>query len=141
MKKFICFFLSVLLILCLCACDPSEILDTQLQSVAKVEQMMEALSQNRPEAAQALMHPSAARDKEAGIAAMIDFLDGRQVVELTQTSMNVRNTTGTSGKARQEQVTFRVVLDDGTIIHVASTFLSNAAGAGFQAFQLTLGVV
>jgi hypothetical protein len=56
-------------------------------------------------------------------------------------NINVKASTGTSGKIRQEDVAYQVTLTDGAVIYLNVGYLSNRAGTGFTSFQLVLGVV
>lgn len=146
MKKLIC-LVSVLLILlgCLTACNftqnMSGALAGEAESTPKVEEMMTALAENRTSDAKTLMHPQATEKSDTAIAQMSTYLAGRETSSMELKSINVNNSTGTSGKTRQEQVTYQVTLSDDSVIYLNVVYLSNNAGTGFASFQLVLGVV
>lgn len=142
--------ISVALILqavlsCLTACNFTQNLSGTLadeaEATSQVEKMMMALAQNRTSDAEKLMHPQASEKSGAAMAQMSDFLAGRTVVDMELRNINVKTSTGTSGKIRQEEAAYQVTLTDGTVIYLNVVYLSNPAGIGFTAFQLVLGIV
>ncbi len=146
MKKLVCLVLVMLALLsCLTACSFTQNLSGDLagkaESTSKVEEMMAALAENRTSDAKALMHTQSAERSDAAIAQMSAYLDGREVSSMELKSINVNTSTGTSGKTRQEQVAYKVILTDGVVIYLNVVYLSNNAGTGFTSFQLVLGVV
>lgn len=107
MKKGICLIFALLMILCcMTACGIVDVIGGQMQSTAKVEEMMAALAENSSEDAKALMHPTAAGKSDDPIAQMSAFLAGRKVTDMQQTSINVNASAGTDGKTRTESASF-----------------------------------
>ena len=102
--------------------------------------MLTALGQGDSEAALALMHPDS-KYTEATVAQMIRFLDGRQMKEIEQVTLNVNNTTNASGTTRKEQASFRVTLDDGEQIFLSVNHITSPDAEGFASFQIILGAV
>ncbi|MGM9668920.1 MAG: hypothetical protein ACI3VZ_04095 [Faecousia sp.] len=146
MKKLICFVLVPLVLLsCLTACNftknISGALTEEAESAPKVEEMMTALAENRASDAKSLMHPQVTENADAAIAQMCDYLAGREISSMEQRNINVHTSTGTSGRTRQEQMTYQVTLNDGTVFYLNAVYFSDAAGSGFVAFQLVLGLV
>lgn len=125
----------VSLVLCACAFD----LSPEASPVA--QDMMRELARGNKEAALSLMHPDMReqiKDLDKTVEDLIEFVDGRCVQEWKQTSINVRNQVGTnSGKF--EEGTFRVTLDDGTVLKIDYEYSSNKAGKGFISFYLSVG--
>lgn len=146
MKKLICFVLAVLVLgSCMTACNFTKNLSGALaenaESTAKVEEMMEALAENRSPEAKALMHPDASGKSDAAITQMSDYLAGRKVRSMELKNINVNTSSGTSGNTKQENVAYQATLTDGSVIYLNVVYLSNRAGTGFTSFQLVLGVV
>ena len=119
----------------------SGLLAGEAEATAEVEEMMLAMAENRESDAKALMHPQATEEADAAIAQMSTYLDGRKVDSMEPTSINVNTSTGTSGETREEQVTYRVTLDDGVVIHLNVVHLSDNDGSGFSTFQVVIGLV
>ena len=82
-----------------------------------------------------------AKDFDDAISQMSDYIDGREVTSMELININVNTSTGTSGKSREEQVVYKVTLDDNDVIYLNVDYLSNNEGTGFTSFQLVLGVV
>lgn len=146
MKKFLCFLLVLIIIFgVLSACNftqtVNDVAANNAKSTSKVEAMISALAEDRMSDAEALMHPQAKEKSDTGIAQIKLYIDGRKAEAMTLQNINVTNSVGTSGKASQEQVTFRVTLSGGEIVHITSYYLSNNAGEGFISFQMVLGVI
>ncbi len=146
MKKLVCFSLVLLALLgCLTACNFTQnitgALADKVDATPKVEEMMTALAENRISDAKALMHPQATEGLDAAITQMSTYLDGRKASSMELINFNVSSSIGTSGNVRQEQVGYKVTLNDGAVIYLNVVYLSNNAGAGFISFQLVLGVV
>ena len=72
---------------------------------------------------------------------MSNYLNGRKASSMELVNINITTSTGTSGKALQEQVAYKVTLNDGAVIYLNTVYLSNNAGSGFVSFQLVLGIV
>ncbi len=147
MKKTICFTLVMLTIIsCLTACSfntyVSGALKNKAESTPKVNEMMTALSEGRMSDAKALMHPQASeKATDDTVEQMISYFNGRSATSTEMVNVNVSSSTGTSGKARQEQASYKVTLNDGAVVHISAVYLSNSAGNGFISFQLVLGVI
>ena len=146
MKKRLCFVLILtMLVGCLAACNVQQnaagVLAGESQAAPNVEKMMTALVENSTVDAKNLLHPQVTETSDDAIAQMSEYLRGKKVGSMEQQSINVSNTTGTSGKARQEQVSYRVAMTDGAVIYLSAVYLSNDNGTGFTSFQLVLGVV
>lgn len=146
MKKKICFVLVLLVLLSsLTACNFTQNISGAMadkaESTPKVEEMMTALAQNSASDAKNLMHPQVSERSDDAITQMSAYLDGREFSSIELKSINVNVSTGTSGKSRQEQVTYQVTLTDGAVIYLNVVYLSDNGGTGFTSFQLVLGVV
>ena len=145
MKRLLCFALVLLPLLgCLAACNFTQHTSGAMEKLAEskpaAEQMLTALAQGNNADANKLMHPDA-KDADNGIAQMITFLAGREAIATELVNVNVNTSAGTSGKVRQEQVSYKVTLSDNAVIYISAVHLSNRAGNGFVSFQLVLGVV
>ncbi len=146
MKKIVCFSLVMLILLsCLTACNftrsTSGDMAGDAESVSKVEEMMTALTENHTDSAKALMHPEVAEKSDVAITQMSTYLSGRKATAIEMKNIDVKTSTGTSGKIRQEQVSYQVTLTDGDVIYLNVVYLSNNGGIGFVSFQLVLGVI
>ena len=144
-KLFSVMLVLVVLLSCLTACNVTQnisgALADQAESTVKVEEMMMALAEDRISDAKLLMHPQAGKKTDATLAQMSDFLAGREVSSLELKNINVKASTGTAGKIRQEEVAYQVTLTDGAVIYLNVGYLSDRDGAGFTSFQLVLGIV
>ena len=145
MKKAIYLTLTLMLLGCLTACgfnvNVNNAVNAKAESAPKVEEMMQALTENRLADAKVLMHPQVAEKSEAALAQVSDYLAGRNADSIEPINVSVKTSTGTSGKARQEQMVYQVALPDGVTVFLNVVYLSNDAGSGFASFQLVLGVV
>ena len=146
MKRLICVVLVLFtMVSCLTACTFSNNLSGGLagkaEAAPKVEQMMSALAENRVADAKALMHPQMIEKSDAAISQIITYIAGRDADSIEQKSINVKTSTGTSGKTRQEQMAYKVTLTDGTVIYLNVVYISNKEGNGFATFQVVLGVI
>ena len=146
MKKIICFGLVLLALFgCLTACNftqnMSGAIAGEAEATPKVEEMMAALADNNISDAKALLHPLVAETSDNAIAQMSAYLAGRKASAIELTSININSSTGTAGKTRQEQVGYRVTLNDDAVIYINAVYLSNNQGTGFASFQIVLGVV
>ena len=146
MKKRVCFALILILLLgSLTACNFTQnmagVMAGEAECTPKVEEMVALLADNRVADAKALMHPQASGATDAAISQMSGYLAGRKASAMEVVSLNINTSTGTSGQTRQEQVGYKVNLNDGTVIYMNVVYLSNNAGQGFVSFQLVLGVV
>ncbi len=147
MKRWCCIALAVLVLLgCLFSCDflqdLTDTLEESARSPLKVEEMLAALSESRIEDAKALLHPQEpAEGLDASIEQMAAYLDGRKAVSMALEGINVNTSVGTSGRSEQEDVLYRITLDDSTVLYVNAVYLSDGDGSGFSSFRLVLGVV
>ncbi len=112
-----------------------------MEADTMVEQMLTALTGADAEKAKALLHADIAEQSDAAIAQMTEYIAGREVTKLERTSLNIKTTTGTAGKVRQGDASFRVQLSDGAEFYLAVTYVSGTGGKGFTAVQIVLGVV
>lgn len=131
----------IVLTSCTFSSNMSGLLAGEAEATPEVEEMMLAMAENRESDAKALMHPQATEEAGAAITQMSTYLDGRKVDSMEPTSINVNTSTGTSGETREEQVTYRVTLDDGVVIHLNVVHLSDNDGSGFSSFQVVIGLV
>lgn len=146
MKKLLYMTLALLMLLpCLTSCNftqnTSGALAGTAESTPKVEEMMTALAESRTEDAKALMHPEATGKSDASIAQLEKYLSGRTVSTIEQKAINVSASTGTSGKIRQEQVSYQVTLSDEETVYLKVVYYSDHSGAGFLSFQMIIGIV
>ncbi len=146
MRKLLCFtFVFVIMASCLSGCNFNSNVSGDLAgdpiATPKVEQMMTALAENRISDAKALMHPEAGNKSNAAFSQMSNYLSGRIVKSLELKSINVNNSSGTSGKTRQEQTAYQATLSDGDVIYLSVVYLTSDSGSGFSSFQLVLGAV
>ena len=146
MRKIMCLTLAAVLVLMLCACNfTTNFSDsmgmTSAECVPEVEIVLQALTDGEIDEAKNHFHPDKRENISDALAQMCDYLDGRAVSELTQQSLRVNTSTGTAGKVRQEAVTMKVVLEDGTVCYLSATHRGDNDGEGFVSFQLVLGVV
>ena len=146
MKKIVGYILVLMVLLSsLTACtftqNASGAFIKNAESSEKIEKMMSALAEENITDAQALMHPESTKDFDDAISQMSDYIDGREVTSMELININVNTSTGTSGKSREEQVVYKVTLDDNDVIYLNVDYLSNNEGTGFTSFQLVLGVV
>ena len=146
MKKLLCISLILLATFsCLTACNftqnVSGALAGELEATPKVEELLTALAEKRISDAKAYIHPQKAEQSDVSIAQMSNYISGRKASAIEPESINVNTSTGTSGKIRQEQVIYRVTLNDGDAIYLNVVYLSNNTGTGFASFQLVLGIV
>lgn len=146
MKKWMGVFLALLILAsCVTGCSFSQkMLDSlseNAEATAKVEAMMTALAENKTEEAKALIHPQSAEETDAAIAQMSNYLGGRKANDIELININVTTSATVEGMARQEEVNYRVTLDDGDVIYINLVYLTNPEGSGFSCYQLVLGVI
>lgn len=136
MKRVICLLATVVAVCCLfTACGLGE-----SQAKPKVEEMMLALAEGDDVAAEALMHPDVDQDAKEQLTQIKDYLAGRKVSSMEQKSISFNKFVGTNGKESREDVTYQVKLEDNTEIYISVSYLENASGSGFTAFQMSLGI-
>jgi cobalamin biosynthesis Co2+ chelatase CbiK len=146
MKKVLCVTMAAVLIFLLCACNfTTNFSDsmgiTSADCIPEVEAVLQALTDGKIDEAATHFHPNVAEKSDDALEQMRDYLNGRSVSELTQQGFRVNTSTGTAGKVRQEAVTMKVVLEDGTVCYLSATRRADNDGEGFVSFQLVLGVV
>ncbi len=146
MKKLFCATLILFVLLsCLTACNftknTSGEFAGEAEATPKVEEMMTALAESNTDAAKAFMHPEVVERSDNAIAQISNYLSGRGATAINMKSINVKTSTGTSGKTRQEQVAYQVTLNDDEVIYLNVTYLSNDSGTGFLSFQIVLGAI
>lgn len=146
MKRILCMILVLSAILCIfTACDfaqnLTDTLEEKSESATKVEELLAALSEKRMDDAKALMHPSVNENASAGLEQMMDYIDGRKVVSMELSGINVSVSSGTAGKVSEEHIGYILTLSDGVIISTDAVYLSNSAGVGFTSFGLVIGVI
>lgn len=140
MKKIICMALiPMIIILGLSACNLKDALSKNAEATPKVEEMFDALSENRVNDAKALMHPEIIATSESGIIQLCDYLDGQKANTIVLDSISVNSSVGTAGKTRQEQLTYKITLNDGSTLNLNVVYLSNKNGSGFTTFNLSIG--
>ena len=74
------------------------------ESTLKAEELLLALSENRPADAKELMHQEVAEKLETALAQISTYLAGRTVSDMEALNVNIKTTTGTGGKITQEQI-------------------------------------
>lgn len=151
MRKVGVLLLAMALLLSLVGCNfNSSFTDSlgvkEMAAKQQVADMLEAMTQKDMEAVLALMYPDLLADevkKESVIDQLqqiMDYVDGRKVLSLTQQSINVKNSSGTAGTVKQEQAVFQVMFAEETV-YVSVTYLTQNGKSGFISYQLVLGVV
>ncbi len=146
MKRLITIALIMLVALfCLTACNFTQkltgTLEENAESASKVDDMLSALSNANLSGAKELMHSDAPEGTDDAIEQMIEYINGRNVTSKELSGINVNVSTGTSGKSVQEELAYKITLDDSTVIYVSTAYLSNDMGSGFISFQIVIGVV
>ena len=151
MKKITALLLITVLILPLAGCNfNSSISDSggnlEMEAKQQVADMLEAMTQKDMEAVLALMYPDLLEDEIKKLPVIdqlqqiMDYVDGRKVLSFEQLSVNVKNSSGTAGKVKQEQAVFKVMLAEETV-YVSVTYLTQNGKSGFISYQMILGVV
>lgn len=145
MKKLVCCVLCMLILVsCLTGCNVTsnvtDVSETEAEATPKVEEMMLVLAENRISDAKELMHPEVAEQADAALVQMSDYLSGREATAVEVNSISISTSVGASGKSRQEQVIYRVLLDDNSSIYLNVQYYSDASSGGFTSFQVVLGV-
>ena len=146
MKKSFCIFLVIVLLLgCLTGCglleNLTESLENKSEASPKVDEMMNALTNYRNADAKALLHPDVEKDSDDAISQLCDYLAGREAISIDPLSINIQTSAGTTGKIRQENVSYCVYLNDDSVIYINATYLSDKSGSGFLHFQFVIGLV
>lgn len=145
MKKFLCMGLVLLVMLgCLTSCGFFDRLTDKLESkseaVDMVEDMLNALAERRMDDAKAMMHVTAEGNVDGALSQISVYLAGRKVSAMNLEGISVNSSFGTDGRVREEQVYYKVLLSDNSVIYVDATYISNKNGTGFSSFQIVLGV-
>ena len=147
MKKLFCIGLSILtLLICITSCDFSQVITDFMGDTAEssdeTAKMLAALSENRINDAKALMHPHGAPvNSDSALKQMADYLSGLEAESISVSGLSVNFSAGTSGKARQEEVLYEVLLSDSSVIYVNAVYLSDDDCDGFTSFTLVLGIL
>ena len=146
MKKFFCAFVVLIMIVgCLSACDFTQNIVGDMadgrESTLKAEELLLALSENRPADAKELMHQEVAEKSETALAQISTYLAGRTVSDMEALNVNIKTTTGTGGKITQEQIAFKLTLSDNSTVYLNALYYSDSADTGFASFQLVIGVI
>lgn len=147
-RSFFVFLIIAVLSACMVSCNALDnfgenvisSLESDAESVPKIEEMMNALAENRVSDAKDLMHPQVKENSDSAISQMVVYLDGRKVSSMELNEINVNVSSGTSGKTRTEDLCYVATLDDGEIICIAVSYRSHNEEKGFLSFQLLLGV-
>lgn len=146
MKKIISVFLFLVLVIgaltgCTLTNRLSNALEENAESTPKIEQMLSALIENRASDAKALFHPDVTDNTDAAIAQMIDYIDGREISSMELDGININTSIGTSGKIREESLSYLILMTDGEILRINTLYVSGNDKSGFATFQVVLGVV
>ncbi|MBE6587119.1 MAG: hypothetical protein E7647_01740 [Ruminococcaceae bacterium] len=146
MKKVISLsFVLLILVSFLTACNFTQNLAGALaddaESTKKAEELLLAMAEARDSDVKALLHPTVAETSDDAIAQMAEYLAGRKATDTEVINVSINTSTGTSGKMRQESITYKITLEDSTEFYVSSVYLSDGDGSGFISFQLVLGLV
>jgi len=135
----------MILLSCLTGCgllrNFTESLENKSEASPIVDEMMNALAENRTTDAKALLHPDTEEDSDEAIAQLCDYLDGRKAVSIEPLSINIQTNVSNSGKTRQENISYRVDLNDDSAIYINAVYLSDKSGSGFLHFQFVIGLV
>ena len=151
MRKLGILLLTMMLILPLTGCNFNTSFNDSLgvkemEAKQHVADMLEAMTQKDMEAVLALMYPDLLEDEIKKLPVIdqlqqiMDYVDGRKVLSFEQLSVNVKNSSGTAGKVKQEQAVFKVMLAEETV-YVSVTYLTQNGKSGFISYQMILGVV
>ena len=144
MKKILCLTLALLAMLaCLTSCNfniQSAISD-KATSKEQAQEMMNHLSARRMTDAVSLMHPEKSNGTQLALGQIATYLNGRKATKMEVVGVNLTSSVGTAGSTSQEQVSYKVNLNDGSVVYLSTVYLKNAAGEGFVSFQMVLGVV
>ena len=146
MKKLICLILVLTTaICCLSSCEFLEkilgSMEKKAEAPAKIDEMMTAIAENNVAAAIALLHPDVAQGAESGFERLCEYVDGRTVTEkkLQGISIDTRTEFGSSVTEREEQLTYKLTMNDGEVIELSVVYVSNEDGSGFYSFQISFG--
>ena len=145
MKKILCFILVLMTGVCIfTSCNFTSNLSGAAAGTAEstplVKEMMTFLAEENAANAKLLLHPKAPKNASEGLEQMEEYLDGR-TCDIEMISINVQTSTGTAGKVRQEQVGYKVTLNDGQTVYLNTIYLKDNDNAGFISFQMILGVI
>jgi hypothetical protein len=144
MKKSICLALVIVILTALCSCslidDMKAAFSGDAESAKKVTEMMTALCEGRSDDASALLHPEAADGADNDIENMINYIGGRQVVDMKLSGYHINAYASVSGSTKEEEYVYRLEMSDGEILHVNAVYRSNNNGVGFSSFRFIHGV-
>ena len=146
MKKALCITCIILVLIgCLSSCsfthNASGSIAGEAESATQFGEMLTALTEKRIANAEAFLHPQMPETSKYGIEQISAYFAGRKAISVSQVNINVKSSVGTSGKVRQEQVTYQVSLSGGESVYLSTVYLTNNSGEGFISFQLVLGVI
>ena len=143
MKKKICLVLIIISVIgCLTACNFTlNNAKDEAESTPFVEEMLAALTSDNISEAEALLHPAANDSAREALNQMIAYLNGKKISSTELINVNFTSSVGTAGKVHQEQVNYRLKLDNVETVYINAVYLSNDDGTGFVSFQLVLGLV
>ena len=143
MKKKICLVLIILSVIgCLTACNFTlNNAKDEAESTPFVEEMLAALTSDNISEAEALLHPATNDSAREALNQMIAYLNGKKISSTELINVNFTSSVGTAGKVHQEQVNYRLKLDNIETVYINAVYLSNDEGTGFVSFQLVLGLV
>ncbi len=134
MKKV--FSTIVLVALCMGLLSACQVTYPDSESDSYFENTMELLSAGDIKAAKRLNCVIAGNVMETQLQAAMEYLAGRKVTEYKKTSSEITNQNRSSGPITQEDATYEVTLDDGTVL-TFHTFYSDGLGVkGFTSFKL-----
>lgn len=132
MKKITVLLLACVLVFGLTGCSS--------QAKPYVEDMMDALADNDVEDAIALMHPDAIEefdDLEEDVEALCALVDGRDVEEYKQKSINKSSKANVGGESYKEETgVVELTMDDGSVFTAEYTYWSSSNGSGLMGFYL-----
>jgi len=151
MKRIMVLLLITVLILPLMGCNFNTSFNDSLgikdmEAKQQVADMLEAMTKKDMDAVLAFMYPDLLEDENKKLSVIdqlqqiMDYVDGRKALSFEQLSVNVKNSSGTAGKVKQEQAVFKVMFAEETV-YVSVTYLTQNGKSGFISYQLVLGVV
>ena len=109
-------------------------------SLAKTEEMITALAENRLNDAKALFHPDAEDVSVVALENLSSLLGGCKSTSILTESININTSFSLTGeKVTYEQATYTIILSDGKRLHASVVYQSDNVGAGFTTFRLAIG--
>ena len=136
MKKLICVFASIFLIISLfAACDMNALVKLEHEEDAKL--MLNYLSEGDLENAKAMMHADV---KDASALEQIsEYLNGRKIKDMKTLGSHKQSMTNNGVTTKQEEATFKVTLDDDETMTLSVLYVEDHNDRGFKTFRLALG--